>query len=175
MTEQSAVELTQEECLICERVKIENFYRELREVGFTRGFALKILKVLAQVYFKDPTFFAGKARGTIKGGITYAVYSHAYSLLDNLEVMKLRSNLGIGSYEAMMVLSFRHGILDEENVGKAIAAYNESVANNARIASLNQMLLGWKFGISEVGLRNMYHAIEEYHQDILAAVCGRRN
>lgn len=178
MTEQNTIALTEEECLVCERVKIAQYYRECREVGFTRQFALKILKVLAQIYFKDHTFFAGRARGPIKGGVAYSVYTYGYGSHDSLEVLKIKSERGISRLKAHMLLGFRSGILEEKIVGRAITVHNKSIGDSVkalRVSSFNQVLLAWKFDITVESLRSMYHSIYLHHQDILAAVCGARS
>lgn len=70
MTEQ--VSLTDDECLVCRRVGPQQFYSELRRLGFTPDHGKKVLQFLAQIYFKDPLFFAGLKRSTIKYRVTYA-------------------------------------------------------------------------------------------------------
>lgn len=63
--------LSEQECLVCDRVGVGQFYRELRQFGFKREVVLKILKCMATLYFKDPILMAGKSRITIKCAITY--------------------------------------------------------------------------------------------------------
>lgn len=167
--------LTEEECLVCDRVNVAQYYRELRNVGFTRDFTLKILKVLAQVYFKDHTFFAGKTRGTIKSSVAYTVYAYRLSLHNGLEVHHIRSDRGMGTRKAIMLLSFTDGTFDERKTERAIWEYNKSKdGSEPSVSSINQTLLAWKFNVSAPSLRIMYQTIYANHQDVLAAVCGRR-
>lgn len=172
---QYSIELSKEECLVCDRIGIATYYRELREVGFTRDFALKTLKVLAQIYFKDHPFFAGKSRGTIKGGVAYAVYVYRLSLHSNLEVLRIRSDRGVGTGKATMILGLNDGTLDEKKTGQAIRDYNESKdTSEPSVSSTNQALLAWKFNVSAPSLRTMYQAIYANHQVVLGAVCGAK-
>jgi len=62
--------LTSEECLICNRIGTEQFYRELRELGYSPEITKTILQEFAKMYFKYPTLFAGRTRNIIKASFT---------------------------------------------------------------------------------------------------------
>lgn len=154
----SSVVLSNQECLVCGRVGTEQFYRELRLLGFQHWAAIRVLKLLAQIYFKEHTLFAGIKRNTIKAALTYLVYSIYWPLRENQDKNPFVS---ISEMESFV-----------ENIKRNNKTVYLRDRYNTRTGPYSQDVICVYFGVRPLSIRSLIKKIISNQEEVRQCLFG---